>query len=69
MASFDVTVTQRDLAPVDAAAASKCKCKCDGAGGAPAPAAHRPAGAGEERSANGARQSVELSPLADDSDL
>ena len=30
MPQFEVTVTQRDTAPVDAAAATKCKCKCDG---------------------------------------
>jgi hypothetical protein len=29
MPRFDVTVTPREHAPVDAPAAAKCKCKCD----------------------------------------
>ena len=33
MQRFEITVTERDLAPVDHPAASKCKCKCGDAGG------------------------------------
>jgi hypothetical protein len=35
MQRFEITVTERDHAPVDHPAASKCKCKClDASGGA-----------------------------------
>ena len=63
MARFEVTVTQRDDAPVNAAAASKCK--CDASGGPPAPARGldrvTPGGADGR-----ARRSVQLSPLAEE---
>ena len=65
MARFEVTVTQRDLAPVDAAAATKCKCKCDTFPGLPAPARGSDRVA-EEGPGREAPQSVELSPLAED---
>jgi hypothetical protein len=31
--AFEITVTERDLAPVDHPAATKCKCKCGDSGG------------------------------------
>jgi len=64
MPRFEVTVTQRDLAPVDAAAATKCKCKCD-LQGPPSPARGSDRVA-EDRADREARQSVQLSPLAED---
>ena len=64
MTRFEVTVTQRDLAPVDAAAATKCKCKCD-LQGPPSPAGRLDREA-EDGSGREALPSVELSPLAED---
>ena len=61
MRRFDVTVTERDLAPVDHPAASKCKCKCGDSGVGPVPSAPAVEAAGETPPAGQAP----LSPLGD----
>ncbi len=62
MRRFEVTVTERDLAPVDHPAASKCKCKCgDASGGAPVSLSPDVRGTGEDTSG----QRASLSPLGD----
>jgi hypothetical protein len=66
MPRFEVAVTQRETAPVDAAAATKCKCKCDNSGLDPAAVRRRPARAEEHHSNGATRPSVELSPLAEE---
>ncbi|MDX6660612.1 MAG: hypothetical protein QOJ55_1434 [Solirubrobacteraceae bacterium] len=47
MKRFEVTLTERDLAPVDHPAASKCKCKCGDANGGAVPSAPDVRGSGE----------------------
>jgi hypothetical protein len=64
MPRFKVTITQRDLAPVDAAAATKCKCKCD-TGAGPISSAPDGRGASEVAPGKQADPPVELSPLSD----
>jgi hypothetical protein len=61
MQRFEVTVTERDLAPVDHPAASKCKSKSGDANGGAIPSAPDVRGSGE-----GAPDGpASLSPLGD----
>jgi hypothetical protein len=61
MQRFEITVTERELAPVDHPAASKCKCKClDGSGG---PVSFTPDVQGADDGVPSGQAS--LSPLAD----
>jgi hypothetical protein len=60
MQRYEITVTERDLAPVDHPAASKCKCKCgDSSGGTVSLAPDVRAGAGAPAG------QAPLSPLGD----
>jgi len=66
MARFDVTVTDRDLAPVDASAATKCKCKCDSGSPVSPPERTDRAPQVPEAGSRARARDVELSPLADE---
>jgi hypothetical protein len=61
MRRFEITVTERDLAPVDHPAASKCKCKCGDTGAGAVSPAPDVRGSGEGVSEGQAS----LSPLGD----
>ncbi len=65
MPRFEVTVTQRDVAPVDAAPSTKCKCKCDATAGPVSLAPDQP-GAGKGAPGEQAQRRIELSPLSDE---
>jgi len=65
MPRFEVTVTQRDAAPVDAAPSTKCKCKCDLTTG-PVSLAPDQRGAGDGAPGEQAHRPIELSPLSDE---